>query len=84
MKKVKVDTILRTVLMVLVLANQILTNCGHCLLPFDNAQVQNIVTTALTVVMTLRVFWKNNSFTQEAIAADEYIELKKKEKYNDN
>jgi len=40
-------------------------------LPIDNEQLQQLVSTLITVVVAIISWWKNNSFTKEAIEADE-------------
>lgn len=74
-------TIVRTICLIVALANQLLSALGKSPLPIDNAQLEQLVTTLITVVVALINWWQNNSFTQEAIAADElYNQLKKKSK----
>ena len=43
---------------------------GHAVLPIESAQ---LVSTGLTVAAALVSWWKNNSFTPEAIEADDYF-----------
>ena len=76
-KTVKTETIVRTVLLVLALINQLLTASGHAVLPIEDAQVEALISTAITVAMSVWAWWKNNSFTQSAIAADEFMETMK-------
>lgn len=74
---VKADTIVRTVIMVVTLINQILTVVGRSPLPISDEQVELTVSTIITVVTYVWCFWKNNSFTQAALQADEVMmELK--------
>lgn len=77
MKKVDKATIARTVVLVVALINQVLTMGGYNPLPWANEAVYEGVTAALTVAASLAAWWKNNSFTQAAIEADEKLkELK--------
>lgn len=79
--KVSSGTIVRTVCLVLALVNQVLSATGHAVLPIEDAQVETIVTTLFTVVMSVITWWKNQSFTTEAKQADEYMaQLKAKNK----
>lgn len=72
-------TIVRTICLIVALANQLLSALGKSPLPIDNAQLEQLITTLITVVVALINWWQNNSFTKEAIAADElYNQLKKK------
>lgn len=65
-------TIARTICFFLALINQILLATGHSILPITNDQVNLIVTTIFTVITGLAAWWKNNSFTKKAVAADNY------------
>lgn len=77
MSKVKTDTIVRTVLLVVALVNQTLTLCGKSPIPFADEQIAEFVALAITGVAALWAWWKNNSFTKNAIKADEVLkELK--------
>ncbi len=79
MKNVSKETILRTIVMLIALINQILTMFGINPLPFSNEQIYNILSAAATVVTTLWAWWKNNSFTKNAIEADKYLKKLKEE-----
>ena len=68
---IKLDTIIRTVCLVLALINQGLTMAGHSLLPISDEQVTEAITLAATIAASLWAWWKNNSFTRAAIQADE-------------
>ena len=74
---VKTGTIVRTVCLFLALINQLLSNAGHAVLPIENEQVEIIVTTGITIGVAVWNWWKNNSFTKKAIAADKYMETLK-------
>lgn len=70
-------TIVRTIVLFLAIANQILAIFGKSILPIQEEQVNLLVTTGWTVLSALVAWWKNNSFTKEAIQADEIMaELK--------
>lgn len=70
--KIEAGTIIRTVLLVIALVNQVLTLTGHSVLPVSDEQLTELISTIFTVVTALIAWWKNNSFTSKAIAADEY------------
>lgn len=74
MKAVKKETIIRTIVLIVALINQALTIFDRCPLPFDNAEVEAIVSMLLTTGASLWAWWKNNSFTQKAIEADELLD----------
>lgn len=66
-------TIIRTVLLLLALVNQVLAAFGISPLPLENETVTTLVSLGFTVVTALVAWWKNNSFTKEAQAADAYL-----------
>lgn len=80
---IKRDTLVRTIILVVALVNQILTSTGHSILPITDDQITDIITLAFTIVTSVWAWWKNNSFTKAAIEADE-IMTKKKEEYKAN
>ena len=72
-------TIARTAVLLLALTNQMLSAMGKSPLPIESTTVEQLVTAGITTIAALVAWWKNNSFTQEAIAADkEYDRLKAK------
>lgn len=74
MNKIKVATLTRTAVLILALMNQILSATGHSPIPVDDAQLEQLISTGMTVVAAIWTWWENNSFTIEAIAADDYLE----------
>ena len=72
-------TIARTAVLLLALTNQMLSAMGKSPLPIESTTVEQLVTAGITTISALVAWWKNNSFTKEAIAADkEYDRLKAK------
>lgn len=65
--KIKPATIARTAALALALANQVLSVAGLSPLPIDSATLEPWVTTGLTTAAAVWAWWKNNSFTPEAI-----------------
>ena len=74
MNQIKTETIIRTVVLVIAIVNQILAIAGKDALPIYENDVIQFVTLIATVGSAAWSWWKNNSFTQEAIKADEYKE----------
>ena len=70
---VKKETIIRTVILVVALINQGLTVAGINLLPISDEQITEFLSLGLTIVASLWAWWKNNSFTADAIEADAYL-----------
>lgn len=72
--KIQPATIARTAVLALALANQVLSVAGLSPLPIDSATLEPWVTTGLTTAAAIWAWWKNNSFTPEAIRADKLLE----------
>ena len=68
--KISSGTIARTIILVLALVNQALVMVGKSPLPIENAEVESFITMTITIVASMVAWWKNNSFTEKAIAAD--------------
>ena len=68
----KTETIIRTVVLAVALINQILAICGKDTIPLYESDIAHIVTIVVTIGSTLWAWWKNNSFTHNAIKADDY------------
>ena len=66
-KDISLATIVRTLCLAFALFNQVLSACGHPMIPLDNAQMEQFLTSVITALVS---WWKNNSFTKEAIEAD--------------
>ena len=77
MKNVKADTIARTICLMLAIANQVLAILGKEILPFAEDDIYQLCSLLATVVTSGIAWWKNNSFTAEAINADEIMKQNK-------
>ncbi len=77
-KKISAGTLTRTAVLGLALANQLLSAAGKSVLPINNAQLEQMISTGLTVGAALAAWWNNNSFTPEAIEADAFMARMKK------
>lgn len=77
--KIKTDTIIRTIVLALALVNQILTTTGRSVIPVSDDQIAEAITLAVTIGASVWAWWKNNSFTQNAIKADQILEDLNKE-----
>ena len=67
---ISAGTIVRTICLLLALANQVLSALGKPVLPIESATVEQLVTAGITTVAALIAWWKNNSFTAAALEAD--------------
>lgn len=76
--KISKETIARTIILLIALANQVLTACGWNPLPFSDDNIYEVITLIFTIVSAAWAWWKNNSFTRDARIADAYLnDLKK-------
>lgn len=80
MKKngVSASTIARTTALAFALTNQVLSACGKPILPIESQTVEQFVSAGLTVAAAIPAWWKNNSFTPEAIEGDKRMNSLKK------
>ena len=78
--KVKTETIIRTIVLILALVNQVLAIYGKQKIPITEDEIYQLITLIVTIGASLWTWWKNNSFTQPAIQADEYMEKLRQEK----
>ena len=70
---VTAGTIARTIILALALVNQILTATGHGIINISDDDVNTLISTIFTVVSVVVSWWKNNSFTQSALKADDVM-----------
>ena len=66
-------TIVRTVVLILAIGNQLLTSWGKNPLPWSEEELYEGVSAGITALSALISWWKNNSFTKEARLADRYL-----------
>ena len=64
------ETILRSVTLAAVLVNQLIAASGRAPLPYTEEEFYQGLSAVVTVAVSLWTWWKNNSFTAEAIRAD--------------
>lgn len=67
---VTAGTIARTVCLVLALVNQVLAIFGKGTIAVADDTVYQLVSAGFTIVTAVVAWWKNNSFTKPAQAAD--------------
>ena len=77
--KITAGTIARTIVLLLALVNQCLSMAGVQVIPIADEDVNTLVTTLWTVGAALAAWWKNNSFTQAALAGDAVMRQAKEE-----
>lgn len=71
------ETIARTICLIIALVNQVLAILGKGTIDIADDTIYQLVTLIFTVGASLVAWWKNNSFSHEAMLADEVMkELK--------
>lgn len=78
MGQVAPGTWVRLALLVASLINMSLKVFGAESVSVGNETVEKAVTVVIMVITALMAYWKNNSFTEAAIAADEVMQSLKK------
>lgn len=70
--KISAGTIARTIILILALINQLLVATGHAVINIAEEDINTLISTIFTIIAAITAWWKNNSFTKNAIEADEY------------
>ena len=70
---ISTGTIIRTIILALALFNQFMTASGHPIINISDETITQVVTALATIITAVIAWWKNNSFTNEAIQADTYM-----------
>ena len=70
---ISTGTIIRTIILALALFNQVMTASGHPIINISDETITQVVTAIATIITAVIAWWKNNSFTNEAIQADTYM-----------
>lgn len=71
MTKPSKETVIRTAVLGLAIANNALAIAGKSPLPIESETLTEVISFAFTTGASLVAWWYNNSFTQAAIEADE-------------
>lgn len=77
--KISKGTIIRTIALAVVLLNLLLKALGKPLIDFDEGSALVWLEYIIEVAVILVTFWKNNSFSEYAIKADEFLQQLKTE-----
>lgn len=73
LKRIDKFTLIRTIVLFVALFNQILVIVGKSPLPIEDASIELLVSTIWTITSALVSWWKNNSFTTNAIETQEVL-----------
>ena len=71
--KISKGTILRTIMLIIVVLNMILKHFGIDVINVSENEVLSVLEMLIEIATIIVTFWKNNSFTQNAIKADEFL-----------
>jgi len=71
--KISKGTIVRTIMIVLVIVNMVLGRMGYDIINVDENEILELVETLIEIAVIVVGFWKNNSYTEKAIRADEFL-----------
>ena len=71
MKKITDGTLARTLILILALLNQIFAIFGIDTINIEEDSIYQVISVLFTIGAAIAAWWKNNSFTQAAITADE-------------
>lgn len=70
--------IVRLIVMLILMINQILISRGFTPFPYDEEQIYEFVNGVALVVVGIWAWWKNNSITKEAKKADKVLAYEKR------
>lgn len=71
--KISKGTIVRTIMLLIVIINLILKQCGVDLINVSENEVLAVVEMLIEVAVIVVAWWKNNSYSKKAIQADEFL-----------
>lgn len=75
--KISKGTIVRTIMLVIVVLNMILKHFGLDVINVSESEILSAVEMIIEIAVIVVTFWKNNSFTDKAIKADEFLKTLK-------
>jgi SPP1 family holin len=71
--KITKGTIVRTILLIMVIVNFVLERMGVDIIPVSESGILMFVETLIEIAVIGVAWWKNNSFSEKAIKADEFL-----------
>ena len=72
--KISKGTIVRTIGIILVLVNMVLQRMGHDIINVSESEILALTETLIEIAVIVVAWWKNNSFSEKAIKADEFLQ----------
>lgn len=71
--KISKGTIVRTILLLITIANMALQHFNIDIIKVDESEIASVVEYIIQIAIIVVGFWKNNSYTDKAIKADEFL-----------
>lgn len=71
--EIEKSTIVRLVIQIIAVINTVLTMQGKPIINLSDAAITQGVNIIITILAWAWGYWKNNSFTKEALKADKYM-----------
>ena len=78
--KISKGTIVRTIMLIMVIINMLLQHLGIDIIKVNENEIASLVEILIELAVIIVTFWKNNSFTDNAIKADEFLKTLKEGK----
>lgn len=75
--KISKGTIVRTIMLIIVVLNMILKHFGLDIINVSESEILSVLEMLIEIAVIIVTFWKNNSFTNKAIKADEFLKTLK-------
>lgn len=77
LKRVKFSTWVRLIVLAVAVINAAMRICGQGTISLGNETVEDVASVIVLVVSAVNAYWKNNSFTEAALTADELLQTLK-------
>lgn len=71
--KISKGTIVRTIMLLIVIINLILKQLGYDLINVSENEILSVLEMIIELAVIIVSFWKNNSYSKNAIKADEFL-----------
>ena len=78
--KIEKSTIIRAILLLIVIVNIVLERNGIDIIPADENTVAMFVETVIEILIIVASYWYNNSFSQNALRAQQFLKKLKEGK----
>ena len=80
--KISKSTIIRTLILLLVIVNMILRQFGVDPLNISDNEIATVVELIIELLAIVASWWYNNSFSENALKAQQFLEELRRDEYN--